>query len=75
MAAPHSQVGGVPSGAIPEQAAAGFAAAFGNLDMAAVLRLLRGMAADETLLPGPRFEAFVYADRVLGVDLPSHIGR
>jgi hypothetical protein len=64
-----------PSGAIPDQAAAAFAEAFGNLDIAAVLRLLRGMAANETLLPGPRFEAFVYADRVLAVDLPSHIGR
>lgn len=64
-----------PSGAIPGPTAARFAVAFGNLDIAAVLELLHGMAADETALPGPRFEAFVFADRVLGLDLPRDIGR
>lgn len=64
-----------PSGAIPEPATARFASAIGNLDTVAVLDLLHGMAADETALPGPRFEAFVYADRVLGLDLPRDIGR
>ena len=64
-----------PSGAIPEPTAATVRAAFGNLDTAAVLALLNGLAADETVPPGPRFETFLYADRVLGLDLPRDIGR
>jgi hypothetical protein len=64
-----------PSGAIPAPIAASVRTAFGNLDIAAVLALLRGLATDETVPPGPRFEAFVYADRVLGLDLPRDIGR
>jgi hypothetical protein len=64
-----------PSGAIPAAAAATVRAAFGNLDTVAVLALLRSLAADETVPAGPRFETFVYADRVLGLDLPRDIGR
>jgi hypothetical protein len=64
-----------PSGAIPGPVAATFRAAFGNLDMPAVLALLNDLAADDTVPPGPRFETFVYADRVLGLDLPRDIGR
>jgi hypothetical protein len=64
-----------PSGAIPEPVAARLRAAFGNLDLPAVLALLNGLAADDTVLPGPQFETFVYADRVLGLDLPRDIGR
>jgi hypothetical protein len=64
-----------PSGAIPEPTAATLRAAFGNLDIAAVLALLNGLAVDEGVPPGPRFETFLYADRVLGLDLPSDIGR
>ena len=37
--------------------------------------LLNGLAADDTLPPGPRFETFLYADRVLGLNLPGDIGR
>jgi len=64
-----------PSGAIPAQVAATLRAAFDNLDIVAVLALLTGLAADENVPPGPRFETFVYADRVLGLDLPRDIGR
>jgi hypothetical protein len=64
-----------PSGAIPEPTAATVQADFGNLDIVAVLALLNGLEADETVPPGPRFETFVYADRVLGLDLPRDIGR
>ena len=64
-----------PSGAIPEPTAATVRAAFGNLDTVAVLALLNSLAADETVPPGPRFETFLYADRVLGLDLPRDIGR
>lgn len=64
-----------PSGAIPAPIAATVRVAFENQDIAAVLALLSGLAADETVPPGPRFETFVYADRVLGLDLPRDIGR
>jgi len=64
-----------PSGAIPEPVAATIRAAFGNLDISAVLALLSDLATDESVRPGPRFETFVYADRVLGLDLPRDIGR
>lgn len=64
-----------PSGAIPAPIAAAFRTAFQSQDIAAVLALLSGLATDETVPPGPRFEAFIYADRVLGLDLPRDIGR
>ena len=64
-----------PSGAIPKSATAAVHLAFSNLDIGAVLTLLSGLAADETVPPGPRFETFVYADRVLGLGLPRDIGR
>lgn len=64
-----------PSGAIPAPIAATIRTAFATLDTAAVMALLSGLAADETVPPGRRFETFVYADRVLGLDLPRDIGR
>ena len=64
-----------PSGAIPKSAVGTVQLASGDLDIGAVLALLSGLAADETVPPGPRFETFVYADRVLGLDLPRDIGR
>ena len=64
-----------PSRRIPEPVQAAFLTAFDRLDAGAVLSSLSGLAADETVPPGARFEAFVYADRVLGLDLPRDIGR
>ena len=64
-----------PSSAIPAPVAATLQSAFESQDIIAVLALLSGLAADETARPGARFETFVYADRVLGLDLPRDIGR
>lgn len=64
-----------PSAAIPPPVAAEVRAAFESQDIIAVLALLSGLAADETVPPGARFETFVYADRVLSLDLPRDIGR
>jgi hypothetical protein len=64
-----------PSRRIPEPIATTVRAAFDNLDSVAALSSLSGLAADETVPPGARFEAFVYTDRVLGLDLPRDIGR
>jgi hypothetical protein len=64
-----------PSRRIPEPTVTTVRAAFDNLDPVAALSSLSGLAADETVPPGARFEAFVYTDRVLGLDLPRDIGR
>ncbi len=64
-----------PSGAMPKSAAATVQLAFSDLGIGAVLALLSDLAADESVPPGPRFETFVYADRVLALDLPRDIGR
>jgi hypothetical protein len=64
-----------PSRRIPEPIATTVRVAFDTLDTVAALSLLGALAADETVPPGARFEAFVYTDRVLGLDLPRDIGR
>jgi len=64
-----------PSHRIPEPVQAAFMSAFSSLDAVAVLSSLSRLMADETMPPGARFEASVYADRVLGLDLPRDIGR
>jgi hypothetical protein len=40
-----------------------------------VLALLRDLADDDSVPAGARFETFLYADRILGLDLPRDIGR
>ncbi|HEY6496356.1 MAG TPA: hypothetical protein VIZ43_24000 [Trebonia sp.] len=64
-----------PSRRIPEPTQAEFKVAFESLDAVALLSSLSGLAADEAVPPGARFESFVYADRILGLDLPRDIGR
>jgi len=64
-----------PSRRIPEPIEIEIRAAFDALDTVTVLSLLTRLAADEAMPPGARFEAFAYADRVLGLDLPRDIGR
>jgi cysteinyl-tRNA synthetase len=53
--------------------------AFDNLDTAAAIALLRGLAGDESVPDGAKFETFLYVDlyvdRVLGLNLPSDIGK
>lgn len=64
-----------PSRPIPSPIAEAFRAAFGDLDTPTVLGLLHDLTRDAGLPAGARFEAFLYADRVLGLDLPRDIGR
>ena len=64
-----------PSRPIPASAAEAAGSAFGRLDTVAVLALLRGLLADASVPPGAKFETFVYADRILGLDLAREIGR
>ena len=50
-------------------------AAFDDLDIASAIALLRGLADDDSVPAGAKFETFLYVDRVLGLDLPGHIGK
>jgi hypothetical protein len=49
--------------------------AFDDLDTVAILALLREVASDDEISAGERFETFMLADRVLGLDLARHIGK
>jgi cysteinyl-tRNA synthetase len=52
------------------------AAAFDDdLDTAEALRALRGLEQDPAIPPGSKFESFMHADQLLGLDLPREIGR
>jgi len=64
-----------PSRPMPAPLEAAAREAFGGLDTAAALALLHGLPADASVPPGAKFETFVYADRVLGLDLARDIGR
>jgi hypothetical protein len=64
-----------PSRPIPAPIAEAVRAAFSELDTAGTLALLRGLAPDASVPAGAKFEAFVYADRILGVDLAREVGR
>ena len=85
LASAHQAVGGwrrrvarwaeQPSRPIPARLAATAQAAFDDLDTAAAIALLRGLADDESVPDGAKFETFLYVDRVLGLDLPSDIGK
>lgn len=46
-----------------------------GLDTATALRVLERLESAPDVPDGSRFETFVYADRVLGVELPRDIGR
>jgi hypothetical protein len=64
-----------PSRPIPAHLAQMAQAAFGDLDTPSVIALLRGLADDDGVPEGTRFEMFLYVDRVLGLDLPRDIGK
>jgi hypothetical protein len=64
-----------PSRPVPPALAEQMHAAFDELDTVSALALLRALASDESVPPGARFETFIYADRVLALELPRDIGR
>jgi len=64
-----------PSRPIPASIAEAAGSAFGRLDTVSVLALLRGLLPDDSVPAGAKFETFVYADRILGLDLAREIGR
>jgi hypothetical protein len=60
---------------IPAQMAETIRDAFGDLDTTSLLALLHDLAHGADMPAGARFETFLYADRVLGLDLARDIGR
>lgn len=64
-----------PSRPIPKPIAEKARETFDDLDTVSALALLADLASDAALPVGAKFETFVYADRILGLDLPSEIGR
>ncbi len=46
-----------------------------DLDLPGALAALEALAADASISPGARFEAFAHLDRLLGLDLASEVGR
>jgi hypothetical protein len=64
-----------PSRPIPAPITEAARAAFSDLDTAAALALLHRLAPDASVPAGAKFETFVYADRILGLDLAREVGR
>jgi hypothetical protein len=64
-----------PSRPMPARFSEATGSAFGDLDTVSALGLLRDLILDADVQAGAKFEAFVYADRILGLDLPRDIGR
>jgi hypothetical protein len=64
-----------PSRPVPGQIIAAYRTALEQLDTAAILAMLHTVASESAMAPGAKFETFLHADRVLGLDLASGIGR
>jgi hypothetical protein len=64
-----------PSRPVPAGIAETVRAASAGLDTVSALAILHGLPADASVPAGAKFEAFVYADRILGLDLARDIGR
>jgi hypothetical protein len=64
-----------PSRPVPAPIAEAAGVAFSELDTVSALTMLRGLATDAGVPAGAKFEAFVYADRILGLDLARDVGR
>jgi hypothetical protein len=65
----------LPSRPMAADTAAAVRSAFDDLDTVHALALLRDLSHDANAPAGAKFETFLYADRVLGLDLPGEIGQ
>jgi hypothetical protein len=63
-----------PSKPAPARTTTAVQAAYSDLDTASVLTVLDDLALDAGVPAGAKFEAFLYADRVLGLELARDIG-
>ena len=64
-----------PSRPVPARIAERIQAASADLNTVSLLALLHDVVVDDGTPEGVRFETFLYADRILGLDLPGEIGR
>ncbi|MDA8320783.1 MAG: hypothetical protein M0030_13400 [Actinomycetota bacterium] len=64
-----------PSRPMQQHARAELDAAFGDLAIVRAVALLGSLARDADVPDGARFETFVFADRVLGLELGRLVGR
>ncbi len=64
-----------PSMPVPDHIMAKAGDAFDGLDTASALKLLQGLMTEDSGPLGARFEAFLLADRVLGLELAREIGQ
>jgi hypothetical protein len=65
----------LPSRPMAADTAAAVRSAFDDLDTVHALALLRDLSLDTDTPAGAKFETFLYADRILGLDLPGEIGQ
>jgi hypothetical protein len=65
----------LPSRPMAADVAAAIRSAFDDLDTVHALTLLRDLSLDPGTPAGAKFETFLYADRILGLDLPGEIGH
>lgn len=65
----------LPSRPVPPHLAEAARAAFRDLDAVSALGLLRTLVSDTATAGGAKFETFVYADRVLGLEFAKRIGQ
>jgi hypothetical protein len=65
----------LPSRPMPARIAETAQAAFDDLDTRRALTLLRDLALDACVPTGAKFETFLYADRILGLELAREIGQ
>jgi hypothetical protein len=65
----------LPSRPMAADTAAAVRSAFDDLDTVHALALLRDLSLDANTPAGAKFETFLYADRILGLDLPGEIGQ
>lgn len=64
-----------PGAPLRTEVARRMSAAFDNdLDTSLALQALHQLESDESAPPGAKFETFVYADRLLGLDLAREVG-
>jgi hypothetical protein len=64
-----------PSEPVPPEVMARISERFERLDTAGVVELLHELASSEGVAPGAKFETFLFADRVLGLDLAQSVGQ
>ena len=65
----------LPSRPMAADTAAAVRSAFDDLDTVHAIALLRDLSLDANAPAGAKFETFLYADRILGLDLPGEIGQ